>query len=222
MIVALEVKICGINSRAALDQAAKGGARYVGFVFYARSPRHVTPAQAGAFARATPKGIVRVGLMVDADDEFIASALAEAPLEMLQLHGAETPARAAAIKARFGVSVMKAIKLAEHGDLEHARAYFGHVDRLLFDAKAPATMAGALPGGNALAFDWTILRHARVLAEPGAPAWMLSGGLTPENLAEAARVTGACAVDVSSGVEDAPGHKSPARIAAFLAAAAAL
>ncbi len=215
--MSVEAKICGIKTREALDAATSGGARFVGFVFYARSPRYVTPEAAGALARAVPPGVRKVGLLVDMDDAFIADVLAQTPLDMLQLHGQETPVRAAAIKARFGLPVMKAIKLATPADVAAAAPFHGHVDWLLFDAKTPPAMANALPGGNAVSFDWTILQGARFPVP-----WMLSGGLTPENVAAAIATTGARAVDVSSGVEEAPGHKSPARIRAFLDAVRAL
>lgn len=215
--MSVEAKICGIKTREALDAATSGGARFVGFVFYARSPRYVTPEAAGALARAVPPGVRKVGLLVDMDDAFIADVLARAPLDMLQLHGQETPARAAAIKARFGLPVMKAIKLAAPADVAAAVPFDGHVDWLLFDAKTPPAMANALPGGNAVSFDWTILKGASFPVP-----WMLSGGLTPENVAAAVSTTGARAVDVSSGVEEAPGQKSPARIRAFLDAVRAL
>lgn len=206
------VKICGVNSREALDAATAGGAAFVGFVFYARSPRYLTVPQAATLAAATPKSIKRVGLFVDVDDAAIEAVLKDAPLELLQFHGAETPARCRAVKTRFGVPVMKAIKIGGPDDLAQAAPFFGAAEWLLFDAKTPPSMTNALPGGNAVSFDWTVLAGAK-LPLP----WMLSGGLTPDNVAEAARVSGARAVDVSSGVESAPGRKDPARIAAFLA-----
>lgn len=212
--MAFEVKICGINSRESAEAASKAGADLVGFVFYARSPRFVTPQQAAEIAAFLPPRIKKVGLFVDADDETIAATLAKVSLDMLQLHGAETPQRIAAIKSRFGIPVMKAVKLADASDLTQAKDYFRAADKLLFDAKPPAAMAGALPGGNALAFDWELLRG---FAAP--LPWMLSGGLTPENVQEALTISGAKAVDVSSGVEDRPGHKDPERIARFVAAA---
>jgi len=212
--MAVEVKICGINSDAAARAAGAGRADYVGFVFFPASPRHVTPEQAAEIARALPARVKKVGLFVDADDKTIAAALAKVSLDMLQLHGSETPERVAAIKARFGLPVMKAVKLAEAADLGEARRFFAAADVLLFDAKPPASMTAALPGGNALAFDWELLRG---FASP--LPWMLSGGLTPENVREAVMISGARAVDVSSGVEDRPGHKDPARIAGFLRAA---
>lgn len=204
-------KICGVKTHDALDAAIANGAGFVGFVFYARSPRYVTAAQAAALAAATPQPVQRVGLFVDVDDAAIETVLLQAPLEILQFHGAETPARCREVRARFGIKVMKAIKIGGPGDLEQAKPFYNAADWILFDAKTPPTMKNALPGGNAVSFDWTVLAGAK-LPLP----WMLSGGLTPDNVAEAVRVSGAKAVDVSSGVESAPGVKDPARIAAFL------
>ena len=210
-----EVKICGINSPEAAEAAA--GADYAGFVFYAPSPRHLTPAQAAKLASLLPAGVKKVGLFVDAGDAKIEAVLDSVKLDMLQLHGEETPERIAAIKARFKLPVMKAVKLAGAGDLAAAKDYANVCDRILFDAKPPEDMTGALPGGNALAFDWELLR-----GYSGGRPWMLSGGLTPENVAEALAVSGARGVDVSSGVEDRRGHKDPARIRRFIAAARAV
>lgn len=210
----LEVKICGITSAGALAAAAEGGAALVGFVFYPRSPRHLTHEAAAALARTTPAHITRVGLVVDQDDDAIEALLAAVPLDMLQLHGSESPERAAAIRARFGKPVMKAIAVAGAADLAAADRYVAVVDRLLFDAKPPVSMTEALPGGNALAFDWRLLK-GRDWPRP----WMLAGGLGPENLGEAVMLSGARRVDVSSGVEDRPGVKSPAKIKALLALA---
>lgn len=215
--MAVETKICGINAPAALDVALRGGARYVGFVFYPPSPRSLTPEQAAPLARAAHGRAVRVGLFVDADDETIARTLAQVPLDLLQLHGRETPERVRAIRARFGLPVMKAVPVAGPEDLEAADDYLAVADRLLFDAKPPKDMKGALPGGNALSFDWQLLSGRRWPLP-----WMLSGGLTAENIAEAVRISGARAVDVSSGVEERPGRKDPARIAAFLSRAAGI
>ena len=215
--MAVRAKICGINSREALDAAVAGGASFVGFVFYPPSPRALTPAAAGELAAAVPRTVGKLGLFVDDPDERIAEVLAKAPLDMLQLHGQETPARVAAIRRHFGLPVMKAVKVAGADDLAAADGYVGVADWLLFDAKPPKEMTGALPGGNALAFDWQLLA-GRAWPSP----WMLSGGLTPENLGEAVRISGARVVDVSSGVEAAPGQKDPAKIAAFLAEAARL
>lgn len=216
----VRAKICGINAPAALDAAIAGGAGYVGFVFYAPSPRSLTPEAAGILAAKVPAPVIRVGLVVDADDETIATILAACPLEMLQLHGHETPVRAAEIRARFRLPVMKAIAVEAAGDAARARAYEPAVDWLLFDAKPPKPVPGEpppLPGGNARSFDWRLLAGL-VWQRP----WMLSGGLTPENVAEAVATTHATVVDVSSGVEDRPGAKSPAKIRRFLETVARL
>ena len=210
--MSIEVKICGITDAAALAVAVESGADLIGLVFFAPSPRSVTPDQAAQVVRNAPPGVKRVGLFVDADDAAIDAVLAKVPLDLLQLHGSEPPARVAALKARTGRAVIKAVKLGAAADLAHAAPYLGVADRILFDAVAPK--GATRPGGNALAFDWSILAGTA----PRAP-WMLSGGLTPENVAEAIRITGATCVDVSSGVEDRPGVKNPAKIRAFIAAA---
>ncbi len=213
----LQVKICGINSKEALAAAVDGGARYIGLVFYAPSPRFVTARQAAGLAAGVPAEVRKVGLFVDADDATIEETLKRCPLDMLQLHGAESPERVRKAKQAFGLPVIKAVKLAGADDLAAARDYVDAADRLLFDARPPADMKGALPGGNALALDWNLLRGTRWPCP-----WMLSGGLNAGNLAEAVETTGARAVDVSSGVEDRPGHKDPARIRAYLETAAKL
>lgn len=215
--MALTVKICGINTPAAGEAAAAAGADMIGLIFYPPSPRAVAPAQAATVAAAVPETVLKVGLFVDADDAAIETVLAAVPLDLLQLHGSETPERVAAIRERFGVPVMKAIKIAGREDVARAEAYAGVADRLLFDAKPPKDMAGALPGGNALSFDWQLLAGCH-WPRP----WMLSGGLDAANIAEAVRISGATAIDVSSGVEDRPGVKNPDRIRAFIAAAKAL
>jgi phosphoribosylanthranilate isomerase len=215
--MAIEVKICGINSTEALAAAVDGGTALVGFVFYRKSPRFLTHEAAAALARTVPASVQRVGLIVDLDNEAIASLLAAVPLDMLQLHGSEDPARVAAIRARFRKPVMKAIPLARAEDLAVADAYLPVADRLLFDAKPPASMKGAMPGGNALAFDWRLLQ-----GHQWPKPWMLAGGLNLENLAEAVGISGARRIDVSSGVEDRPGLKSPAKIKALLALAQTL
>lgn len=210
------VKICGLNDRPGLDAALAGGADMIGLVFFPPSPRAVTPASAAALAAAVPRatrgGPLRVGLFVDALEEAIAAALAALPLDILQLHGEETPDRCAALRARFGLPVMKALGIATADDLRLLDAYAPAVDRFLLDAK-PAPGA-ALPGGNAASFDWSLLA-GRAVPRP----WLLAGGLTPANVAAAVRATGAPGVDVSSGVEASRGVKDPARIAAFIAAA---
>ena len=215
--MSVDVKICGISTPEAMDAAVEAGAAFVGLVFYPPSPRAVTPEDAAALAARVPGGVVKTGLLVDADDAAIEAILNEVPLDLLQLHGSETPERVATVKARFGLPVMKVVKLRQLGDLEAAEPYLPVADRLLFDAKPPAEMKDALPGGNALAFDWSILK-GRTWPLP----WMLAGGLTAENIAEAVATTGASALDTSSGVEDAPGQKNPEKIRAFLAAAKAL
>ncbi|MGF1608659.1 MAG: phosphoribosylanthranilate isomerase [Kiloniellales bacterium] len=215
--MAIEAKICGVNTPESLAAAAGGGAAFIGLNFYPPSPRSVTPEQAAALARMTPPQVQRVGLFVDPDDETLARVLAQVPLDLIQLHGSEDARRIATIKARFALPVMKAIKIATAADLEAVEAIEPVADRLLFDAKTSKSMKNALPGGNAVAFDWRLLAGRR-WRRP----WMLSGGLEAGNLAEAVTITGARAVDVSSGVEDAPGQKSPSKIKDFLDKARAL
>lgn len=211
------VKICGLSTMEAVGAAVDHGAGMVGFVFYPPSPRHVTAEQAAALIEPMPSGIDRVGLFVDADDATIEAVLSRAALDLLQLHGNETPERVQEVKQRFRRPVIKAVKLQGPGDLKEADRYDGIADWLLFDAKAPKDRPGLLPGGNGLAFDWELLRGRR-FRRP----WLLSGGLDADNLAEAVRVSGAPAVDVSSGVESAPGKKDVLKILAFLHAAARL
>ena len=209
----VRAKICGLNTAEAMEAAVGGGAAYVGLVFYPPSPRAVSPPEAARLAALVPERTARVGVFVDADDDAIAAVLDAVDLDFLQLHGREPPDRVAGIRRRFARPVIKAIKLAGRADLAAAARYSDAADRLLFDAKPPKTMAHALPGGNAVAFDW------RLLAGTSWPVpWMLSGGLDAANVAEAVTATGASEVDVSSGVEDEPGRKSTAKIAAFLAA----
>jgi phosphoribosylanthranilate isomerase len=212
----LAVKICGLSTEAGVDAAVQGGAAYVGFVFYPPSPRSVTPVRAGELCAGVSKGTQRVGLFVDADNGLIEAVLGAAPLDLLQFHGHETAERIAEVKRRFGVPVMKAVPVAGAGDADAAAQYHGAADLLLFDAK-PARRVDALPGGNGLAFDWQLIA-GRSWPVP----WMLSGGLTAELLPAAVRISGAAIVDVSSGIETAPGRKDPAKIAEFLAMAAGL
>ena len=213
----VEAKICGVNSEDALNAAIEGAASYVGFVFYPRSPRSLTPTQAADLAALVPSTITKVGLLVDPDDATLTPIVEEVALDMLQLHGGETPERVADIKMRTGLQVMKAIKVESDTDVDAASAYEAVSDRVLFDAKVPKDMKGALPGGNAVSFDWRLLAGRR-----WACPWMLSGGLDADNVAEAVRISGASAVDVSSGVESSPGVKDPKKIAAFLAAVSAI
>lgn len=213
--MSVDVKICGLGTAKAVTAAVEGGARFVGFVFFAASPRHVTPEQAGALTRVVPEGITRVGLVVDADDAMLDAIVSRAGVDLLQLHGGETPERTAEIRRRFGLPVMKVLPVAGPGDVERAGAYAGIADRLMFDARPPK--GSTRPGGNALVFDWELLRGRRWPVP-----WILAGGLDAGNVAVAVRTSGAPAVDVSSGVEDSPGHKNSAKIRSFLAAAAAL
>ena len=211
--MSVTVKICGINDAAAFDAAVEAGADMVGFVFYPPSPRAVAPAQAAALSARHPGGgPLRVGLFVNAADGLIEAALAALPLDLLQLHGAEDPARCAAIRARFGRPVMKALGVATAVDLDVLDAFAPVVDRFLLDARPPP--GASLPGGNAASFDWSLTAGRRI-PRP----WLLAGGLTPENVAEAVRASGASGVDVSSGVERARGAKDPALIRAFVRAA---
>jgi len=212
---AAAVKICGLTRPADIHAAAEAGARYVGFVFFERSPRHVGVKRAATLALETPPGIAKVALTVDASDFELETMLAGVPLDMLQLHGTESPERVAAVRARFGLPVMKAVGLADPSDLAALDAYADAADQILVDAKAPRS--AALPGGNGLAFDWRLIAGRRWRTP-----WMLAGGLTPETVAEAIRLTGAQQVDVSSGVEQAPGKKDAERVAAFVAAAHAV
>jgi phosphoribosylanthranilate isomerase len=206
--MSVEAKICGLSTAETVDAAVNFGARWVGFVTYPRSPRHVASNDVlKALGARVPKGVGRVGLFVDPDDALLDDRLATGAIDLLQLHGAETPERVAAIKARTGKPVMKVIKVAEAKDVERGiAAYTSVADRLMFDAAE-----GTLPGGNARVFDWAIL-SGRSVSLP----WLLAGGLTPDNVAEAVKVTGARAVDVSSGVESSRGVKSIELIRAFL------
>lgn len=206
------VKICGLTTPDDVDAAVQAGARYLGFVFFAKSPRAVTTDSAAALALRVPPGVMRVGLFVNADDDFLASVLDHVALDMIQMHGTESPARVAAVKARFGLPVMKAVGVSSPQDLDALWDYGLVADQLLVDAKPPKE--AALPGGNGVAFDWRLLVGRKWLKP-----WMLAGGLTPDNVAQAIRLTAAQAVDVSSGVERAPGVKDPALIRAFVAAA---
>jgi phosphoribosylanthranilate isomerase len=186
-------------------------------VFYPPSPRDLTPEQAASLVAGVAPGITRVGVFVDPDDAMLEQVLAKVPLDLLQFHGSETPERLGEIKERYRRKMMKAIKVASEIDLQAAKLYFGVADWLMFDAKPPKDFQNALPGGNALAFAWQLLRQ-RSWPLP----WMLSGGLTIDNLAEAIKISRAEVVDVSSGVESRPGVKDPAKVRAFLALARAL
>ncbi len=215
--VSIDVKICGLDRAEAVDAAVEGGARYTGFVFYPPSPRNLTPEAAAPLIERVPSSVIRVGLFVDPSDAKIDAVLTQTRLDLVQLHGSETPERVAEIKSRTSLPAMKVVRLASADDLDAAHAYEGTADRLLFDAKPPAHMKEALPGGNALVFDWELLAGSNWPVP-----WMLAGGLTADNIGEAVRISGARALDVSSGVEDRPGVKNIEKIRAFLAAAAAI
>lgn len=208
----VRVKICGLTHERDVAQAAAAGAAYGGFVFFPKSPRHLSIDAARALAIGAPPGLAKVALVVDADDATLDAILARVPIDMVQLHGAETPARVADIRARYGLPVMKAVGIASAADLPKLASYEAVADQILVDAK-PAQDA-ALPGGNGLTFDWSLIA-GRDWVKP----WMLAGGLTPQNVSDAIRLTGARQVDVSSGVESAPGVKDAARIVALVQAA---
>jgi phosphoribosylanthranilate isomerase len=214
--MAVRFKICGVNSEAAMRAAIEARADFVGLMFYPPSPRYLGVADAARLSAMVPNGIKRVGVFVDAPENVIEETLEDVGLDILQLHGSESPEAVAAIRARFGLPVLRAIRLATPDDLAAARAFEDVADMLLFDAKPPPEMTDALPGGNAISFDWRMLAGYR-----GKRPWMLSGGLTAANLARAVAITGADMVDVSSGVESRPGVKEPALIAAFGRAARA-
>ena len=208
------VKICGLSTSQALDVALESGADMVGFLFFTPSPRHLGFDAARALGRRVRGRALKVALTVDADDAGLAAIIDSLQPDLLQLHGKEPPARVAAIKQRFGLPVMKAIAVEARGDLAAVADYAGVADRLLFDAQAPRE--ATRPGGLGKSFDWRLLQNL----DPGVP-FMLSGGLDAGNVAEALRITRARGVDVSSGVERAPGEKDPDKIRAFVRAARA-
>ena len=213
----VSAKICGLNTLESVAAAVSGDAGFIGFVFFPPSPRYVAPDEAAALARAVPPTVTTVGLFVDASDDVIAETLRTVNLDMLQLHGNESPDRVRELGGRFGLETMKAIKVESAADVEAASEYDESADWLLFDAKAPRDMEGALPGGNAVTFDWRLLR-----GWSRKRPWMLSGGLDADNVSEAASISGAGVVDVSSGVEDRPGNKNPRLIERFLDTVGAL
>ncbi len=208
-----QAKICGLNDPASVEMAVAKGAAYIGMVFFGASPRAVTPAQAADLTQKIPATTKVVGLFVDPSDAEIQAALDAVSLNLIQLHGSETPERVGQIRKKFAVPVMKALKIAEKADLDTVKSYEDVADMLLFDAKAPKSMEKALPGGNGLVFDWRILAN-RSFSCP----WMLAGGLDDTNVKEAVTISGAVCVDTSSGVEIKPGEKDPAAISRFLAA----
>lgn len=208
----VSVKICGLRTSADIAAAADAGAQYLGFNFFAKSPRSVTNAQAAALAAEVPVGIAKVALVVNADDAMLDALTKTVPIDILQLHGGETPARVAQVQARYGLPVMKVVGVADADDLSALDAHAKVADMILVDTKPPKN--AVLPGGNGLAFDWRLIAGRRWPVP-----WMLAGGLTADNVAEAVRMTGAPQVDVASGVETAPGVKDPDLMAAFVAAA---
>lgn len=213
--VSIAIKICGLTDQRALTMAVDAGADFVGFVFYRRSPRFIDPEQAAALAATVPRHVTTVGLFVDPTDADLDNVLNTVSLGMIQLHGKETPARAAAVGKAFNLPIAKALGIATSADVAAASAFDGPAQWLLFDAKPPKD--ATRPGGNALAFDWTLMR-----GYTGQTPWMLAGGLTPKNVQAAVKASGARAVDVSSGVETRPGVKSPAKIRAFINAVRAV
>lgn len=207
-----QVKICGLRQAEHVAAAVDAGARFLGFNFFPKSPRYVTPEQAAALMADVPPGVASVGLFVNPDDALLTDTLATAPLDMIQLHGQESPTRVTEIKKLTGLPVIKAVGVAEAADLDALWDYGLVADMLLVDTKAPK--GAALPGGNGQAFDWHLLT-GRKLLKP----WLLAGGLTRDNVAQAIRITGAPGVDLSSGVEIAPGQKDSRLIREFIAAA---
>ena len=205
----VSVKICGLATVDDVRACADAGANYMGLVFFEKSPRNIIIPAARELALAAPLGLAKVALVVNPSDAELDAITATVPLDMLQLHGRETPERVAEVKARYGLPVMKAVGIADGDDLPKLESYFGVADQILVDAKPPK--GGELPGGNGLSFDWRLIAGRRWPCP-----WMLAGGLTPENVAEAVKMTGAKQVDVSSGVEDAPGQKNAELIQKFV------
>ncbi|WP_223428416.1 phosphoribosylanthranilate isomerase [Tateyamaria pelophila] len=210
----VSVKICGLSRPEHVSAAAEAGAAYVGFVFFEKSPRNISFDAARALALQAPVGLAKVALVVNADDASLDALTQTVPLDVLQLHGTETPERVAQVKNRYGLPVMKAVGVADANDLMALDTYARVADQILVDAKPPK--GADLPGGNGLAFDWRLIAGRR-----WSTPWMLAGGLAPDNVAEAIRLTGARQVDVSSGVESAPGQKDTDLIRSFVMAAKA-
>ena len=208
----VRAKLCGLTTQGDIDAAATAGAAYIGLVFFEKSPRNVAIETARSLALHAPVGLAKVALVVNADDAALDCITASVPLDMLQLHGVESPERVAAVKARYGLPVMKALGIATGDDVARAQLYASVADQLLLDAK-PAE-GDALPGGNGLSFDWRLLE-----GESWSVPWMLAGGLTPDNVAEAVHCCAARQVDVSSGIETAPGQKSAELMAKFVSEA---
>ena len=210
----IDVKICGIDRSASIETATENGAAYLGFVFYPPSPRTLTIEKASRLIKHVPTNINTVGLFVNPSNSDIDAVLRATRLDFIQLHGLETPKRVTEIKNITNLPILKAIRLGGLNDLETAKEYYDVADNLLFDAKAPANLKNALPGGNAISFDWSILKDAKIPLP-----WMLAGGLIAENIAEAVKASGANTIDVSSGVEVVPGRKNRGLIKDFLVTA---
>lgn len=208
------VKICGLRDTQMIDVAVSAGAAYLGFVFFEKSPRNVSIQTASELAVHVPLGVAKVALVVNPDDALLDQITAQVPIDMIQLHGHESPDRVAEVKSRYGLPVMKAVGVAEASDLPDLDAHARVADQILVEAKPPKD--ATRPGGNGLPFDWTLISGRRWPCP-----WMLAGGLTPLNAAEAIAQTGANQLDVSSGVESAPGIKDADQIRAFMAAATA-
>ncbi|WP_420548634.1 phosphoribosylanthranilate isomerase [Curvivirga sp.] len=206
-----QAKICGLKTPETIHAAVQAGVDHIGLVFFPKSPRNVSIEEAAMLASRIPSNVNIVGLFVEPDDQLIDRVLEAVPLDIIQLHGKEPVERVVQIKQRTGRQVMKAIGIREAEDLEAVSQYEPVVDWLLLDAKPPKD--ATLPGGNAIAFDWTLL-EGKSFSKP----WMLAGGLTPDNVQTAIRMTGAPCVDASSGLEDAPGEKSPHKIREFMKA----
>ena len=210
--MSVAVKICGLSDADSIEASIEGGADYLGFVFFEKSPRNVSPSLVASLVEDAPEEVRKVGLFVDPDDALLDQVLTYVRLDYLQLHGSETPDRVDAIRFSCGLPVIKAVGVSGTGDVIAASQFTDHADMMLFDAKPPPD--ADRPGGNATAFNWSLMTAYR-----GRLPWLLAGGLTPENVAQAVIEANASGVDVSSGVESAPGRKDPALITAFLRAA---
>lgn len=208
----IRVKICGLTRADELAACIDAGAAYIGFNFFQKSPRYVTPKAARDLALDVPPGVAKVALVVDAEDAVLDAILDATPIDILQFHGSESPEEVTRLRARYGLPVMKALGIASADDLPAIDAYAQVSDQLLIDAKPPKD--AVLPGGNGIAFDWRLIASRR-----WACPWMLAGGLTPDNVAEAIALTGATQIDVSSGVESTPGRKDADLVRAFITAA---
>ncbi len=211
----VRIKICGLTTAEDIDATARAGAHYIGFNFFPKSPRYVDLDRARELAVTVPVGIAKVALVVNAENDALDQLVERVPIDMLQLHGNESHQRVADVRERYGLPIMKVLGIASKEDVSKVDLYSDAADQLLLDAKAPKD--AVLPGGNGLTFDWTLLANRKYWTKP----WMLAGGLTPDNVAEAITRTGARQVDVASGVESAPGVKDAGLIAAFCKAALA-